>query len=43
MTTIVNALEANGFIVKDLFRWIKPNPMPRNTNRRYVTDYEMAV
>ena len=40
---IGTCLEKNGFIVKDLFRWIKSNPMPRNRDRRYITDYEMAI
>lgn len=40
---ISKQLENNGFEIKDLLRWIKPNPMPRNTNRRYVTDYEFAI
>ncbi|AVN65053.1 site-specific DNA-methyltransferase [Mesoplasma florum] len=32
-----------GYEIKDVIRWIKPNPMPRNTERRYVTDYEFAI
>lgn len=40
---IAEQLEAQGFIVKDVLRWIKPNPMPRNITRRYVTDYEFAI
>lgn len=40
---IANKLEKEGFLVKDVLRWIKPNPMPRNTTRRYVTDYEFAL
>ncbi|MFV8458977.1 DNA-methyltransferase [Mycoplasma sp. CR] len=40
---ICKTLEENGFIVKDLIRWIKTNPMPRNINRRYVTDFELAI
>ncbi|MFV8473992.1 DNA-methyltransferase [Mycoplasma sp. Z407A] len=40
---ICKTLEKNGFIVKDLIRWIKTNPMPRNTHRRYVTDFELAI
>lgn len=42
-TTIVNSLRANGFVEKDVIRWIKKSPMPRNTNRRYVTDYEFII
>lgn len=40
---IANKLESEGFAIKDIIRWIKPNPMPRNTSRRYVTDYEFAI
>lgn len=40
---IADSLEKAGFIVKDLIRWIKTNPMPRNVNRRYVQDAEFAV
>ena len=29
--------------MKDVIRWVKPNPMPRNTDRRYVGDFEMAI
>lgn len=32
-----------GFEVKDLLRLEKTNPMPRNRDRRYVTDYEFAI
>lgn len=40
---IAQTLECLGFEIKDLLRWIKPNPMPRNTERRYVTDFEFAI
>lgn len=43
MGQIAYKLESLGFDVKDIIRWIKPNPMPRNTSRRYVTDYEFAL
>ena len=43
MSHIVNALEMNGFNIKDLIRWKKTNPMPRNRDRRFITDYEVAV
>ena len=36
-------LSENGFIVKDLIRWEKNNPMPRNVNSRYVMDFEVAI
>ena len=29
--------------IKDLLRWEKRNPMPRNRDRRYITDYECAI
>lgn len=40
---ISEQLEKCGFIIKDIIRWIKKNPMPRNVNRRYVNDCEFAV
>ncbi|WP_336609153.1 MULTISPECIES: DNA-methyltransferase [unclassified Campylobacter] len=40
---IIKELEENGFITKDILRWIKSNPMPRNINRRYVQDCELAI
>ncbi|MGL5205211.1 MAG: Dam family site-specific DNA-(adenine-N6)-methyltransferase [Metamycoplasmataceae bacterium] len=43
MGMISAKLEKEGFEVKDLLRWIKPAPMPRNTERRYVTDFEFAI
>ena len=36
-------LEKCGFIIKDIIRWIKKNPMPRNVERRYVNDCEFAI
>lgn len=32
-----------GFDIKDMVRWRKTNPMPRNRDRRYITDFEVAV
>ncbi len=43
MGDIAKELEKQGFEIKDLIRWIKPAPMPRNTNRRYVCDAEYAL
>ncbi len=43
MGLISQKLEQEDFEIKDLIRWIKPAPMPRNTNRRYVTDFEFAI
>lgn len=40
---IAKELEKNDFIIKDIIRWIKRNPMPRNVNRRYVNDCEFAI
>lgn len=40
---IVQELDKQGFSMKDVIRWVKPNPMPRNTNRRYVADFELAI
>lgn len=43
MSYITEALEHNGFEIKDLIRWEKSNPMPRNRDRRFIVDYEVAV
>lgn len=40
---IARYAESLGFVVKDMIRWKKSNPMPRNRDRRFVTDYECAV
>lgn len=40
---IAKYLENKGYSVKDLIRWIKPNPMPRNMGSRFVADYELAI
>ena len=40
---IADELEHNGMDVKDSIRWEKTNPMPRNRDRRYVVDFEVAV
>ncbi|WP_434155913.1 DNA methyltransferase [Metamycoplasma hominis] len=40
---ISKELEEQGFFIKDLLRWVKNNPMPRNVERRYVTDFEFAI
>jgi len=40
---IARYAENKGMVIKDMFRWKKTNPMPRNRDRRYVTDYETAV
>lgn len=43
MSYIIDELEKNDFVVKDIIEWKKSNPMPRNINRRYVQDTEFAV
>jgi site-specific DNA-methyltransferase (adenine-specific) len=35
--------EQLGFVTKDMLRLEKSNPMPRNRDRRYITDYECAI
>ena len=35
--------ESLGFVVKDMLRLEKSNPMPRNRDRRYITDYECVI
>lgn len=43
LNDIAERLEHNGFIIKDIIRWEKTNPMPRNRDRRYIVDYEFAI
>ncbi|MBR2641244.1 site-specific DNA-methyltransferase [Candidatus Saccharibacteria bacterium] len=43
ITPIITELENCGMVVKDIIKWIKSNPMPRNINRRYVQDTEFAI
>jgi site-specific DNA-methyltransferase (adenine-specific) len=40
---IANYAESLGMVAKDVFRLEKTNPMPRNRDRRYITDYEFAI
>lgn len=40
---IAKYCETIGLEIKDLLRWEKTNPMPRNRDRRYITDYECAI
>jgi site-specific DNA-methyltransferase (adenine-specific) len=40
---IVKFSEKLGFITKDMLRLEKTNPMPRNRDRRYITDFECAI
>lgn len=43
MSYLVEELVKQGFTIKDLIRWEKRNPMPRNVNSRYVMDFEVAL
>ena len=43
LSYLVEELEKQGFVIKDLLRWEKRNPMPRNVNSRYVMDFEVAI
>lgn len=43
ITEYIGLMEENGFDFKDMIRWIKSNPMPRNVERRYVSDGEFAL
>lgn len=36
-------LTEKGFVVKEMLIWRKPNPMPRNRDRLYVTSIEVAL
>ena len=40
---IASYAESIGFVTKDMLRLEKTNPMPRNRDRRYITDYECAL
>lgn len=40
---IAKYAETKGFEIKDMIRWKKSNPMPRNRDRRYITDFEVAI
>ena len=40
---IAKYCESIGLVIKDMLRWEKTNPMPRNRDRRYITDYECAI
>lgn len=43
LSHICDTLENSDCEVKDILVWQKTNPMPRNTDRRYVQDMEFAV
>lgn len=43
LSYLIEELEEQGFVIKDLIRWEKRNPMPRNVNSRYVMDFEVAI
>lgn len=40
---IARYAESKGMVIKDMMRWEKTNPMPRNRDRRYITDFECMV
>jgi DNA modification methylase len=40
---IVKYAKKLGFVTKDMLRLEKSNPMPRNRDRRYITDFECAI
>ena len=40
---IAKYAESLGMVTKDILRLEKSNPMPRNRDRRYITDYELAI
>lgn len=43
ISDIHKVCESSNLEVKDILVWQKNNPMPRNTNRRYVQDMEFAL
>ena len=42
-TPIIEELESNSCEIKDMIRIEKSNPMPRNRDRRFIIDYEIAI
>lgn len=42
-TPIIEELEKTNCEVKDMIRVEKSNPIPRNRDRRFITDYEIAI
>jgi site-specific DNA-methyltransferase (adenine-specific)/modification methylase len=43
MSYIKDELEKNNCLIKEMIVWRKPNPMPRNRDRLYVTTCEFAI
>ncbi len=43
MSYIKDELEFNKCLIKEMLIWKKPNPMPRNRDRLYVTTCEFAI
>ena len=43
MSYIKDELEKNNCLIKEMIQWQKPNPMPRNRDRLYVTSCEFAI
>lgn len=40
---VKDVLEKEGMILKDRFIWKKTNPMPRNRDRRYISNCELGI
>ncbi|WP_086226103.1 MULTISPECIES: DNA-methyltransferase [Campylobacter] len=43
ISDICKVCESSNLEIKDILVWQKNNPMPRNTDRRYVQDMEFAI
>lgn len=43
ISSYIDYLEENGCTFKQLIRWVKTNPMPRNTSRLYLNDCEYCI
>ncbi|WP_404989307.1 DNA-methyltransferase [Clostridium culturomicium] len=41
-STLKEIFESNGLVLKDKLIWEKTNPMPRNRDRRYISNIEIA-
>ena len=43
LSTYVSILEDNKCLVKNMLQWIKPNSAPKNRDRLYIVNFEVAI
>lgn len=43
LSTYVSILEDNKCLVKNMLQWVKPNSAPKNRDRLYIVNYEVAI